>query len=193
MLRTAASITAALVWALIDAAPARAADAVAAPLPACPTAQGRLVATIDTKVAVPGDRFAFVTLAPVSYAGRAIPAGTPGTGVVMTLDHSKSHGEAGYLVLEARYLQPADGPRVPVSLQPGTDGDSDAYVRAGDSNAPVVLGYVPYVGIGAGVYNYFHHGKDAALVAGTMLSLVVGDDLAAGTCAPPVNTRPLAR
>ena len=126
--------------------------------------------------------FAFATVAAATFEGRDIPVGTPGQGIVATLDHSKSRGESGYLVLEARYLELSDGTYVPAMFVPGGDGRSDAFVRAGSSDAPSPLGYIPYVGTAASIYDYFHHGKDAAVVAGAPLALVLGDGYFRGTC-----------
>jgi hypothetical protein len=44
-----------------------------------------------------------------SHSRVTIPAGTTGIGLIATLDHSKSQGHSGYLVLEARYLARSDG------------------------------------------------------------------------------------
>ena len=161
---------------------ASASAAASETLPPCPVAKAKLLGTIDTKIVTAGARFSYATIAPVTFGGKEIPAGTQGEGIVATMDHSKSHGESGYLVLEARYLELADGSHVPATFVPGGDGRSDAFVRAGSSNAPSVLGYLPYVGTAASVYDYFHHGKDAAVVADAQFALVLGDDLFKGTC-----------
>ena len=167
------------VFALTNPAGGRAqtADATAA----CPTVEAALSSTIDTKKVKPGEVFRFSTLGPVTLDGDAIPAGTPGVGLIVTSDHSKSQGHSGYLVLEARYLE-AGTAHVPVTFLPGGDGHSQAFVRAGSSSAGI-LGYLPYyIGTAAGVYDAFHHGKDAAVVAGAHLPLVVGDGFYSGTC-----------
>jgi len=159
----------------------------AQPLPACPTVNVSLLATIDTKIAKPGEIFRFQTVAPVALGTQLIAAGTQGVGLIEVLDHSKSNGHSGYLVLDARFLALADGTHVPVAFVPGTNGQSFANVGAGSSDAPGILGYIPYyIGTAAGVYNYFHHGKDAAVTAGTQMPLVVGDGIETATCAAPV-------
>lgn len=168
--------------------------AVAAPLrgraqslPTCPTVNASLVQTIDTKIAKPGDVFRFTTLAPVTLGTLNIAEGTGGAGIIEVLDHSKGDGQPGYLILNARYLALADGTHVPVAFVPGTNGRSFAAVGAGSSNAPGFLGFIPYyVSTAASIYNFFHHGKDAAVTAGTTLPLVVGDGIESGTCAAPV-------
>jgi hypothetical protein len=135
--------------------------------PPCPQVEAQFDGTIDTKKVRAGELFRFTTTTPVDFAGGTMPAGTPGVGLIATLDHSKSQGHSGYLVLETRCLARADGTHVPVSLVPGGDGRAQAFVRAGSSSAGLI-GYLPYyIGTAAGVYNTFHHGKDAAVVDGT--------------------------
>ncbi|MGD0473064.1 MAG: hypothetical protein ABSB70_07575 [Candidatus Velthaea sp.] len=157
--------------------------------PACPQVAAGLSATIDTKKVKAGEMFHFATTGPVTSDGVTIPAGTNGIGLIATLDHSKSQGHSGYLVLEARYLERADGVHVPVTLLPGGDGHAASFVRAGSSSAGLI-GYLPYyIGTAAGVYNTFHHGKDAAVVAGAPLQLLVGDAFYAGTCRVDIDQR----
>ena len=163
-----------LVRALAAAAGAQGATPAPPSVASCPQVGAALSATIDTKKVKPGELFRFATLGPVSFGGITIPTGTNGIGLIATLDHSKSQGHSGYLVLEARYLENTDGSHVPV-----------AFIRAGSSDAGLI-GYLPYyIGTAAGVYNTFHHGKDAAVVAGTHFSLIVGDAYYAGDCRLP--------
>ena len=162
---------------------------VVAGAPVCPTVSARLDATIDTKIVEAGDLFRFTTLGPAADGTQTIPPGTTGVGVVATLDHSKSHGQSGYLVLEARYLELPNGTHVAAAFVPAGDGNSQAYVRAGSSDAGII-GYLPYyIGTAAGVYDYFHHGKDAAVVAGTGLPLVIGDGYFTGACRLEIDQR----
>jgi hypothetical protein len=46
-----------------------------------------------------------------------------------------------------------------------------------------------YIGTAAGVYDAFHHGKDAAVVAGTRMQLVVGDAFYTGVCRVDIDQR----
>jgi hypothetical protein len=188
--RAPASGLAALLGVLLTAGALETASAqTIAAAPVCPQVDAVLGATIDTKVVKAGDRFRFTTRGPVEVDGMTIAAGTTGLGLIATLDHSKSQGHSGYLVLEARYLELPDGSHVPVTFRPAGDGRSDAFVRAGSSDAGL-LGYLPfYIGTATGVYNTFHHGKDAAVVAGTVLPLIVGDAFYAGTCSIDVDQR----
>ncbi|GAC1309181.1 MAG: hypothetical protein NVSMB19_22780 [Vulcanimicrobiaceae bacterium] len=149
--------------------------------PECPTVDVALAATIDSKHARPGDRFEFVTLDTIHVNLEPISRGTRGAGFIETLAHSRGNGRPGYLILDARYLRLRDGRHVPASFAPGSDGRSAAFISAGSTDAPGMLGYTPLVAA-TSVYNVFHHGKDAALVRGSRVPLIVGDGLAAGTC-----------
>jgi hypothetical protein len=164
-------------------------SAAAAASPFCPQVEAEFSGTIDTKKVKAGELFRFTTDAPVAFEASVIPAGTSGIGLIATLDHSKSQGHSGYLVLEARYLTRADGSHVPVSLLPGGDGQAQAFVRAGSSSAGLI-GYLPYyIGTAAGVYNTFHHRKDAAVVSGTHMRFIVGDAFYTGTCRVGIDQR----
>jgi len=164
----------------------------ASPFPAaapCPQVAADLDTTIDTKRVKAGEVFHFATHDPVRFEGAIVPAGTNGVGVISTLDHSKSQGHSGYLVLEARYLERGDGSHVPVTLLPAGDGHAQTFVRAGSSSAGLI-GFLPfYIGTAAGVYNAFHHGKDAAVLAGTRLQLIVGDAFYNGACRVDIDVR----
>jgi hypothetical protein len=149
--------------------------------PTCATVVATLLGTIDTKRVQPGDRFTFKTLTQTFYRGRWVPVGTLGSGFVETMSRARSGGRTGSMVLDAQYLQLRGG-FVPVAFAPGFDGDSMAYVGAGKSDAPGALGFTPLVALTT-AYNVFYHGKDAALVAGTRMLLVVGTGLATGACA----------
>ncbi len=147
----------------------------------CPTVDVALSGTIDSKHARPGDRFQFVTLETIHVDLKPIPRGTRGAGFIETLAHSRGNGRPGYLVLDARYLLMANGGHIPASFTPGSDGQTAAFVAAGTTDAPGLLGYTPLIAA-TSIYNLFHHGKDAALIRGSRVPIIVGDGLAAGTC-----------
>jgi hypothetical protein len=150
--------------------------------PLCPMVSATLDATIDTKKARAGDLFSFTTLAPATSDAGPIPLGSHGVGVIETMNHSKSQGLTGYLVLEARYLELPGGAHVPVAFVPAGDGKAEAFVRAGSSDAGILTVLPYYIGTAAGIYDAFHHGKDAAVVRGTDMPLVVGDGYYTGAC-----------
>ena len=147
----------------------------------CPSVAVAITGTIDSKRARPGDRFEFVTLETIHVNLKPIVRGTRGAGFIETVSHARGNGRPGYLILDARYLRLGDGRHVPASFAPGSDGETAAYIAAGNTDAPGFLGYTPLVAA-TSVYNLFHHGKDAALVRGTRVPIIVGDGLSAGTC-----------
>ncbi|GAC1311194.1 MAG: hypothetical protein NVSMB21_20270 [Vulcanimicrobiaceae bacterium] len=95
--------------------------------------------------------------------------------------HARGSGRAGYLVLEARYLELRDRRHLAASFAPGNDGSTVAVIASGSTDAPGALGFTPLVAA-TSVYNLFHHGKEAALLRGSRLPVVLGDGLAAGSC-----------
>jgi len=161
--------------------PAGAARPARPRLAECPSVQVSVVRTIDTKRAKAGDRFEFATAYDIRVNLRKIARGTRGAGFIETLDHSRGGGHSGYLVLNAQYIRLPNGRHVPVAIAPGSDGQSAAFIVAGRTDMPGALGYTPLVAF-TSAYNLFHHGKDAAVVAGTRFPIIVGDGLAAGTC-----------
>ncbi len=155
--------------------------AARAQLQECPTVDVALLGTVDSKRARPGDRFEFVTLDTIYVHLHPLRRGMRGAGFIETLGHARGNGRPGYLVLDARYVRMPDGSHVPASFAPGNDGRSAAFVAAGSTDAPGLLGYTPLVAA-TSVYNLFHHGKDAAVVHGSRFPIIVGDGLSAGTC-----------
>ncbi len=153
-----------------------------AAVPLCPMVSASLDATIDTKKVRAGDLFSFTTLAPALSDAGPIPLGSHGVGVIETMNPAKSQGLTGYLVLEARYLALPSGAHVPVAFVPAGDGKAQAFVRAGSTDAGILTVLPYYIGTAAGIYDAFHHGKDAAVVRGTDMPLVVGDGYYTGAC-----------
>ena len=183
--RRRAAASAFAVFALTLACVGARADDPAASLPVCPVAYVALKGTIDTKKVGPGEVFHFVTTEAATFGRQVIPAGTPGAGLIEVMDHSKAGGRSGYLILDARYLALGDGTYVPVAFAPAIDGRSFARIDAGSSDAGLI-GYLPfYIGTASGIYNYFHHGKDAALLDGTTMPVVLGYGIEGGTCSSP--------
>jgi hypothetical protein len=150
--------------------------------PLCPMISATLDATIDTKKVRAGDLFSFTTVASATSDAGPIPLGSHGVGVIQTMNHSRSQGLTGYLVLEARYVELPGGAHVPVAFVPAGDGKAQAFVRAGSSDAGILTVLPYYIGTAAGIYDAFHHGKDAAVVRGTDMPLVVGDGYYTGAC-----------
>ncbi|HTJ25055.1 MAG TPA: hypothetical protein VMA36_02725 [Candidatus Limnocylindria bacterium] len=151
--------------------------------PPCARATVWLVQDVDSARARIGDAFAFRVVDDAAAPdGTPIPAGTIGEGIVASTDHAQRGGIPGYLVLETRFVALVDGRRIPVFIDP--KAQSAIFVRGGTSNAPPLLGIIPFVSYGVGVYNGIHHGKDASVLRGTRIPIFIGDDALLGTCRP---------
>ncbi len=165
--------------------------------PPCARALVALLDDIDSARARAGDPFTFRIVDPATAPdGTAIPAGNLGYGVVAIASHAGRGGQGGYLVLETRFLAPANGPHIPVLIDRGTD--AAAVAAGGSANAPGLLGMIPLVGYAVGGYDSLHHGKDATIRKGTRIPVLIGDGALLGTCrepapgetAPPVTPAP---
>ena len=181
------------------AAAALAVAAVAAPrdasaqafqtLPRCPVAGAVLVTRIDSATATAGDAFIFKTVERVA-AGTAyadVPAGTRGYGVIAFADHARGAGQPGRLVVEPRFLELADGAHVQAMADPQL---AAAFAQGESRNVNGALGFVPGFGLAVSGYNALHRGREVVLERGTPFRVVVGDDLATGTCFVPPPSAP---
>jgi hypothetical protein len=152
--------------------------------PPCGRAMVAVLDDIDSARARAGDPFSFrIVDAATGPDGTAIPAGNIGYGVVAISSHAGRGGQGGYLVLETRFLAPANGPHVPVVIDRGSD--AAAVALGGSANAPGLLGMIPLVGYAVGGYDSLHHGKDATIPKGTRIPVLIGDGAALGTCRSP--------
>jgi hypothetical protein len=163
--------------------------------PPCRHALVAMEETVDSAHAKSGDVFRFQLVDAATAAdGTALPAGTPGYGVVANSAHAERGGRAGYLALEARFFVLGDGRHVSAIIDRFTDVASSAV--GATANAPGLLGLIPIVGYAVGGYDSLHHGKDATIPRGTRVGVFIGDDAALGACrqpgagetAPPVPT-----
>jgi hypothetical protein len=163
-----------------------------APQP-CVTAAAELVTQMDSAYVKPGDAFAFRITADVAAtkALPAIPADTPGYGVVAVSQHAQRQGKPGVLLLESRFIQLSDGTHVPATIDRTY---TDETTRGATANAPGFLGMIPFASYALTAYGYIHHGKDATIPKGTKFYVIVGDDVATGACRAPTAapTRPPA-
>ena len=150
----------------------------------CETAAAELVTQMDSAYVKPGDAFAFRITADVAASGSlpAIPEDSSGYGVVAVSQHAERQGRPGVLLLEARYIQLADGTHVPATIDRTRE---DETTRGATANAPGFLGMIPFASYGLTAYAYIHHGKDATIAKGTKFYVVVGDDIATGACRAP--------
>ncbi len=139
---------------------------------------------IDSAHAHSGDVFEFrLAENAVAPDGTPLQAGQLGYGVIANASHANKGGQPGYLALETRFFALADGRHVPVLIDRHNDDSSVA--TGASANAPWALGLIPFVGYAAGGYDALHHGRDAAILKGTRVSVLIGDEAALGTCRPP--------
>jgi hypothetical protein len=152
--------------------------------PPCRHALVAMEDNVDSAHAKSGDIFRFqLAEAATAPDGTALPAGTPGYGVVANASHAERGGRAGYLALETRFFVLVDGRHVPAIIDRFTDVASSAV--GATANAPGLLGLIPIVGYAVGGYDSLHHGKDATIQRGTRVGVFLGDDAALGTCRQP--------
>ena len=183
-LRAAAAFGAISVLAVVAVAPSGA-QTQADARPPCRRALVAMEDTVDSAHAKSGDVFRFqLAEAATASDGTALPAGTPGYGVVANSAHAERGGRAGYLALEVRFFALADGRHVPAIIDRFTDVASSAV--GATANAPGLLGLIPIVGYAVGGYDSLHHGKDATIPRGTRVGVFIGDDAAMGACRQPV-------
>ena len=173
-------IAAALAWA--TACPAGAARIVApyAGLAPCTVVAVQTVDTVDSAKAHPGDFFRFRTTNAVTVGNRiVIPAHTMGYGVVAVAQSAGKGGRAGTLVLEPLYFTLPSGATLGVVLDRNA---ADMASTGSSGNAPGYLGAIPGIGIALGAFNYFHHGKDITLPAGTLFAVFPSNDPSSARC-----------
>ncbi|MBV9646895.1 MAG: hypothetical protein JO043_05485, partial [Candidatus Eremiobacteraeota bacterium] len=110
---------------LSAAMPALAQNASPTP-PPCRTVDVATTDVVDSGKAKAGDAFRFKTLADVPATARdpAIPAGSTGYGIVMVAHHNGNRGKAGFMLIDARFVQLADGTHVPVEILPEASRDT---------------------------------------------------------------------
>ena len=156
-------------------------------LPQCLQADAQLETKLDTAVNGAGDAFAFSILDRVPAVGTLpeIPAGAKGYGIVLYVQHARSSGVPGLMVLEPRFIRVEGDAHVPVMPDPALQ--NGVLMQGASGNAPGALEYVPFVGLAFSGYNVLHHGKEIVVPKGARFKVIVGDDLATSTCyvAPP--------
>lgn len=128
-----------------------------------------MVDDVDSSSAKVGDFFRFETINAVTVGTTiVIPTRTMGYGVVAVASPAQRNAEPGTLVLEPRYLVLPGGTHLGVVL----DHNASDLQKSGTSGgAPSYLGGVPFVGAAAGVFNYFHRGKNIEVKPGTIFSV----------------------
>lgn len=135
----------------------------------CTVVAVEMVDDVDSSKAKVGDFFRFETINAVTVGTTiVIPAKTTGYGVVAVVSEAGRNAQPGTLVLEPRYLLLPGGTHLGVVLDHNA---SDLQKSGSAGSAPSYLGAVPFVGAAAGVFNYFHHGKNVEVKPGTIFSV----------------------
>ena len=151
-------------------------------LPVCTIVVVQTLQDVDSATAKAGDYFRFQTINAVTHNSRiVVPSHTPGWGVISVASSAGSHGQAGTLLLDPRYLKLSGGRKLSVVL----DHNGNALQKNGSSgNAPSYLGAIPVPGVGAaiGAFNYFHHGNNITVPKGTMFEVFPSDDPSTAAC-----------
>jgi hypothetical protein len=176
-------VAGALAAAVLAAAPLEA-RSIADTRPPCVHALVAILDDLDSASAQPGQVFEFRLVEnAVAPDGTPLQAGQLGYGVIANASHANKGGQPGYLALETRFFALGDGRHIPVIIDRHNDDSSVA--TGATANAPWALGLLPIVGYAAGGYDALHHGRDAAILRGTRISVLIGDQAALGTCRLP--------
>jgi hypothetical protein len=149
--------------------------------PQCVRVNVALEDDIDSARARANDAFRFVTVSDVQLAdGTPVPAGSIGYGLVAISQHAERGGRGGYLVIETRFVGLRSGVHIPASIDWAEA--TRATATGASMNIPGIVGAIPFMGYLLGPYAFIHHGKDVIIPRGAQLPVVLGDELAAGTC-----------
>jgi hypothetical protein len=134
-------------------------------LQACQVVAVQMLDDVDSSDANPGDFFRFQTINAVTVGDKVvIPARTMGYGIVVIAEAASSGSRPGTLVLEPRYLVLPNGEHLGVVLNHNT---SELQTSGQSGSAPGYLGSIPFVGAAAGIFNFFHHGRNVEVKKGT--------------------------
>ena len=157
--------------------------------PPCVRATVALVDEIHTAHARPGDTFRLRTTDPATLAdGTVVPADTPGYGIVSIAQHAQRGGRGGYVAIETRFIALPNGTHLPVMID--WAAASNATATGGSRNIPGFVGAVPFAGYVLGPYALLHHGSDIAIAKDTRIPVLLGDDVAMGTCSARAASSP---
>ena len=162
----------------------------AAPEAAPPTAAGRLgagpagtelafemVDSLSSRTSQRGDRFALKLTAPLTLDGQLlVPAGTLAVGEVVHADRAKAGGQAGELVLAARYLD-WDGRQLPLKA---------FRTGLGRNRTDTAMGVM----VAAGVAGFLVRGGQIEIAAGSPITATLREAVELPVLAPVVTTEP---
>ncbi len=146
--------------------------------PPCASIPVELLDSIDSAHVRTGETFRFRTIEAITPRGfPPIPIDAVGYGIVEHVESASGHGKNGQVILEPRYIMVGQKQRVDVTIDIAA-----TIVRSGSSRTFPALP-LPYIGMGAGAFNYFHAGKNIVLDAGLQFDVRPIDDLSNGlTC-----------
>ena len=151
-------------------------NAKALGLSACTIVAVETLQDVDSATAQAGEFFKFRTVNAVTNGTHvAIPTHTLGYGIVTLAQSASAHGRAGSLLLDPLYLRLRNGAKLGVVLDHKL---TDLSAAGSSENAPAYLGAIPVPGMGVaiGAFNYFHHGKDITVKAGTEFAVFPSND-----------------
>jgi hypothetical protein len=126
--------------------------------------QFHLEAPISSSQSRTGETFAFDLIAPIELAGSTIPAaGSTGSGTIVLAGHAGPNGHEGDLTLRIDTLRTADGRVVTFADQRFEINGRNYKIATG------VLGFTPFVGIGARIIR----GKEITVDPATPIETVL--------------------
>lgn len=159
-----------------EAAPATAADRLVA-VPAGTELAFEMVDSLSSKTSQRGDRFALKLTEPLTLDGQLlVPAGTLAVGEVVHADRAKAGGQAGELVLAARYLD-WDGRQLPLKA---------FRTGLGRNRTDTAMGVM----VAAGVAGFLVRGGQIEIAAGSPITATLREAVELPVLAPVVTTEP---
>ncbi|TNJ32814.1 hypothetical protein [Arenimonas terrae] len=160
-----------------DAAPATVATGRLITVPAGTELAFEMVDSLSSKTSQRGDRFSLKLTEPLTLDGqRLVPAGTLAVGEVVHADRAKAGGQAGELVLAARYLD-WDGRQLPLKA---------FRTGLGRNRTDTAMGVM----IAAGVAGFLVRGGQIEIAAGSPITATLREAVELPVLAPVVTTEP---
>jgi hypothetical protein len=135
---------------------------------------------LDSAKVRPGAVFRFRTIDTILAAGGiALPRDATGYGIVTAVAAAGSHGRAGALSIEARYIDLRRHGQFQVMIDTIA---SSAMQNGSTGNVPsgITVLPIPFAGTAIGAFNYLHAGKNVAIKPGFRFVVVPVDDLDRG-------------
>ncbi|MBD5655448.1 MAG: hypothetical protein IAI50_09785 [Candidatus Eremiobacteraeota bacterium] len=173
------SIGVAMLVALVTCTSA-AADTAPQTVPAGTKIRFHLTAPVSSDRSRTGQTFGFVTIDPIVSGGSpVVAAGSSGSGTVYLAGHAGTSGHEGDLTLRLDSIPTTDGRFISFADQRFDINGRNRKIQSG------VLGFVPFVGIGA----RFIRGSEVRVDADTPIDTVLLRDATIGS-APPAPPAP---